>query len=323
MPTTSPKNSRDKRLHVVFFTDASKTKSTSISVRNLALLVVAFVFFFSAAGASLYLFNTNRNLLTQKNEYIRELKSAIAAFAVTNERTQASLTSETDPQAELTRKVAKEIEVPSDQEGKPSVAGGANTLASLQSSLSSLSTVSASLGRNDKPPQPQVNFADKKANSESGTNSGSANSEKALQAKSPGVVPVPEQTPKNPLTGVQVEQRHTTEFNGQTTLHFQLVNTSRNRSQSWTGRVCGVVELNGAAPQQKPSAAGLIAVPSGQPVQNAENPANSCADGELVRFSRLRPTELVVPARQEAIKRVTIFFVESGSNRILSQQIEL
>jgi hypothetical protein len=87
--------------------------------------------------------------------------------------------------------------------------------------------------------------------------------------------------------------------------------------------VCGIAELNGSAAQQKATAGGLIAIPSGQPVQTAENPTNSCADGELVRFSRLRPTELVVPARQETIKRVTIFFVESSSNRVLSQLIEL
>ncbi|MEN9530321.1 MAG: hypothetical protein RI932_2194 [Pseudomonadota bacterium] len=323
MPTTSPKNSRDKRLHLVFFTDASKTKSTSISLRNLALLGGGLALFFSAAGVSLYLYNSNRNLLSQKNEYIRELKSAIAALAVTNEKTNINLANETDPQTELSRRVAREIEIPSETDSKTAVAGGANTLESLQSSLSSLSTVSASLARNDKPAQPPVNFAEKKSSANAVAATSASSSDKAMQARAPSNIPVPEQTPKTPLVGVQVEQRHTTEFNGQTTLHFQLVNTSRNRSQSWTGRVCGVVELNSAVQQQKASAAGMIAIPSGQPVQNAENPSNSCADGELVRFSRLRPTELVVPARQESIKRVTIFFVESGSNRVLTQQIEL
>jgi hypothetical protein len=321
MPNTSPKNSRDKRLHLVFFTDASKTKSTSISLRNLAVVVVGLLIFFTAAGISLYLFTNNRSLLAQKNEHIRELKSSIAAFAVTNEKSQIAMANEADPQTELTRRVAKEIEIPSEQDSKSAVADGSNTLASLQSSLSSLSSVSASLARNDKPAQPPINFAEKKSGSDASATA--AQQDKAMQAKSPTNLPAPDQTPRTPLTGVQVEQRHTTEFNGQTTLHFQLVNTSRSRSQSWTGRVCGIAELNGSAAQQKATAGGLIAIPSGQPVQTAENPTNSCADGELVRFSRLRPTELVVPARQETIKRVTIFFVESSSNRVLSQLIEL
>ena len=298
MPITSPRNSRDKRLHLVFFTDASKTKSTSISLRNLALLVVGLCCLFSTAGISLYLYKNNRSLLGQKDEYIRELKSSIAAYAVINERTQLSMANEIDPQTDLTRKVAKEIQNPSAIDKKAQPGGSDNTLASLQSSLSSLSTVSANLARNEKNTSGNVNFA-----------------KSGMSAIDP--------TPKSPLTGVQVEQRHTTEFNGQTTLHFQLVNTSRSRGQAWTGRVCGVAELATAQNTQKAGQAGLIAIPSGQPVQTSQNPINSCADGELVRFSRLRPTELVVPARQDSIKRVTIFFVESGSNRTLAQQIEL
>jgi hypothetical protein len=133
--------------------------------------------------------------------------------------------------------------------------------------------------------------------------------------------------------GIQVEEGHATEVNGQTTLHFQLVNTARNKSQSWTGRVCGVAELSNSTADSKGSTSvamaargsvsGYLALPGGFKVESARAPSNGCADGELVRFSRLRPTELVIPARQDSIKRVTIFFVEAGSNRTLSQHIEL
>ena len=321
MPITSPRNSRDKRLHLVFFTDASKTKSTSISLRNLALLVVGLCCLFSTAGISLYLYKNNRSLLGQKDEYIRELKSSIAAYAVINERTQLSMANEIDPQTDLTRKVAKEIQNPSAIDKKAQPGGSDNTLASLQSSLSSLSTVSANLARNEKNTSGNVNFA--KSGMPAKAEPQTSDTDKSLAAKDAKAVQTIDPTPKSPLTGVQVEQRHTTEFNGQTTLHFQLVNTSRSRGQAWTGRVCGVAELATAQNTQKAGQAGLIAIPSGQPVQTSQNPINSCADGELVRFSRLRPTELVVPARQDSIKRVTIFFVESGSNRTLAQQIEL
>jgi len=321
MSITSPRNSRDKRLHVVFFTDASKTKSTSISLRNLALLVAGLCFFFSTAGISLYLYKNNHSLLGQKNEYIRELKSSIAAYAVINERTQLSMANEIDPQTDLTRKVAQEIQNPSAVDRKAQPGGSDNTLASLQSSLSSLSTVSASLARNEKNPPRPIDFAESRppAMAELQT----SDPDKSLAAKDAKAVQSNDPSPKSALTGVQVEQQHTTEFNGQTTLHFQLVNTSPSRGRTWTGRVCGVAELATTQNAQKAGQAGLIAIPSGEPVKNSQNPIDSCADGELVRFSRLRPTELIVPARQDSIKRITVFFVESGSNRTLTQQIEL
>jgi hypothetical protein len=323
MPATSPKNSRDKRLHLVFFTDASKTKSTSISIRNLVILVVAVFGVFTASGFSLYLYRSNRNHLSQKDEYIRELKSSIAAFAVTNEKNQILMASDGDPQTDLTKRVAREIQNPTASDKKPQlVAGGDNTLANLQSSLSSLSTVSANLARNEKPAaQPQIDFS--KQNSASKPTAAAPTTEKVMAARDVASIPAQDATPSVPLTGVQVEQRHTTEFNGQTTLHFQLVNTAKGKGQSWMGRVCGVAELTREVQGKSAGQPGMIAIPSGQPVQTAQNPSNSCADGELVRFSRLRPTELVVPARQDVIKRVTIFFVESGSNRTLTQRIDL
>lgn len=317
MTMTSPRNSRDKRLHIVFFTDASKTKSTSITLRNLALLVVGFCLFFSTAGISLYLYKNNRSLLEKKDEYIRELKSSIAAYAVINERTQLSMANEIDPQTDLTRKVAQEIQNPSAIDRKARPGGSDNTLASLQSSLSSLSTVSASLARNEKNPPRSIDFAESRQSAESKLQM--PDKDKSLAAKVGNAVQSNDPTPISPLTGVQVEQQHTTEFNGQTTLHFQLVNTSPSRGRMLTGRVCGVAEL---ATTQKAGQVGLIALPSGEPVRNSQNPFDSCADGELVRFSRLRPTELIVPARQDSIKRVTVFFVESGSNRTLTQQLE-
>lgn len=260
MPITSPRNSRDKRLHLVFFTDASKTKSTSISLRNLAILVVGLCLFLSTAGISLYLYKNNRSLLGQKDEYIRELKSSIAAYAVINERTQLSMANEIDPQTDLTRKVAKEIQNPSAIDKKAQVGGNDNTLASLQSSLSSLSTVSANLARNEKNASGQTNFA--KTGTSAKGEAQTYDSDKSMAAKDAKAVQTIEPSPKSALTGVQVEQRHTTEFNGQTTLHFQLVNTSRSRGQAWTGRVCGVAELASAQDTQKAGQGGLLPYPA-------------------------------------------------------------
>ncbi|NBO37096.1 hypothetical protein EBU99_00770 [bacterium] len=331
MPVTAPKNSRNKRLHLVFFTDASKTKSTSISLRNLGIVICLVVLFFVAATGSLFFYRDNKNLLIQKDEYIRELKSAIASVAVTNEKSQTTMANEADPQTELARRVSKEIQFPSPQDKKSNPQVADNTLANLQSSLSSLSTVSANLARSDKAdskPTTPINFA--KRDSEGKTQNNPPSADKSVSARDLASVPEPTTSGTKqtiPLSGVHLQQGHATEVNGQTTLHFQLINTSRTRGQSWTGRVCGIAEVGatGNSPNPAPSklVSGFIAIPSGNRVESAQNPTNGCADGELVRFSRLRPTELVVPAKQDAIKRVTIFFVESNSNRTLTQEIEL
>lgn len=341
MVTTAPKNSRNKRLHIVFFTDASKTKSTSVSLRNLAIFGCLTLSFFTAAGMSIYLYRQNKNVISARDEYIRELKSAITSYAVTNDKNEIMMTNEADPQTDLARKIAKEIQFPAASETKSAAIAPENTLAILQSSRSSLSTVSANLARNDKSDSKgqattvAKNSADSRANSASGGSdkqvvqvSASAESMAASDSSNSG-----SSSQRGSLTGVQVEHKHASEVNGQTTIHFQLVNTSRSRGQSWTGRVCGVAELsansasaeanrNSVALAARGQVAGYIALPGGFRVDSAKAPNNACADGELVRFSRLRPTELVVPAKQDAIKRVTIFFVESGSNRVLTQPIE-
>lgn len=324
MATSSPKNSRDKRLHLVFFTDASKTKSTSVSIKTLLVTLSGVICLFSAAGFSLYLYRSNYNLIVKKDDYIRELKSSIAAFAVTSDKTQVLMASDSDPQTELTRRVALEIQNPSSGEMQAQqAANGDDTLANLQSSLSSLSSVNANLARNEKQTNQVVDF--RKSDGQAKQGNGAVSAEKALAARDLNSNYVGNASSSLPLTGVEVEQRHLTEFNGHTTVHFQLINTKKGRHQSWMGRVCGVAELSnptGRGTGKTNNQAGLIAIPSGEPVLTAQNPSNSCADGELVRFSRLRPTELVVPARQDTIKRVTIFFVEAGSNRTLSQRLE-
>ncbi|MFZ9521563.1 MAG: hypothetical protein ACO3A4_13895 [Silvanigrellaceae bacterium] len=325
MVSTGPKNSRNKRLHIVFFTDASKTKSTSISVRNLSILAGVTFTFFSAAGASIYLYKQNKSTIHAKDEYIRELKSAITSYAVTNEKNQLAMANESAPETDLTRRIAKEIQFPAAPDKKVAAAGSDDTLASLQMSLSSLSSVSANLARNDKSqPQEAGNTETKVATADavrpaqlkgSQDHAGSTADDASAAPASSAV------KPQN-LSGIQVEQGHASEVNGQTTVHFQLVNISRNKNQSWTGRVCGIAELNSANAAARNSGS-FMALPGGFKVDSARYPSNSCADGELVRFSRLRPTELVVPVKQDSIKRITIFFVESGSNRTLSQPIEL
>jgi hypothetical protein len=341
MVTTAPKNSRDKRLHIVFFTDASKTKSTSISLRNLLIAGCASFIFFSGAGTSLYLYKKNRDTLTSKDEYIRELKSSITALAISEDKNQTIISGENDAQRELTQRISREIQFPSDSGSKTVSQSGEKTLASLQSSLSSLSTVSANLARSDKamPKNTAISQGKQPADEKSPVAETAGKAVGPAQTAPKPATPATEaaQSVKSaakqpPLAGVQVEQSHVTEANGRTTLHFQLVNTLKNRSHSWTGRVCGIAELSASSAESaagqvnlsaRTQVAGFVAVPSGSRVDSATTPNNSCADGQLVRFSRLRPTELVIPAKHETIKRVTIFFVESGSNRMHSQPIEL
>ncbi|MEY4064298.1 MAG: hypothetical protein RIR26_506 [Pseudomonadota bacterium] len=325
MLSTTPKNSRDKRVHLVFFTDASQTKSTSVSVRNLVLGTVALIGLFAAAVFCVVLYTSNRALVSSKDEYIRELKSVITAMAVTEGKTNDSISNEAQSHSEQMNSVAQEIQNPPPDAMKNSTVDSENTLASLQSSLSSLSTVSANLAKNDAQNSVSgVNFA-KGVSAPTKQDELISNNKKSMNAKGSGAT-VKAGQPRalaNTLTGVQVESRHATELNGQTTVHFQLVNTSKSLGQTWAGRVCGVAELNATDPSIESTAGGLISVPGGKPVRSAENPNNYCAEGEFVRFSRLRPTELVVPVKQDSIKRVTIFFVESGSKKTMSQQIEL
>lgn len=345
MATAAPKNSRNKRLHIVFFTDASKAKSTSFSIRNLTIAGCLTLSLFTAAGGSLYLYRQNSKQLSAKDAYIRELKSAITSYAVTNEKNQLAMANESDPQTEITRKIAAEIQSPSQVEVKTTANTSDNTLANLQSSLSSLSSVSANLARNEKndAKNAAINTALKPSADSAAQSANVGPNDKTVAqvstaAKDSGnsadsAVANPVAGRASVLLGVQVEQGHATEVNGQTTLHFQLVNTAKSRSQNWTGRVCGVAELsnttadskgsNAVAMAARGSVSGFFALPGGFKVDSAKAPSNGCAEGELVRFSRLRPAELVIPARQDAIKRVTIFFVESGSNRTMSQHIEL
>lgn len=312
MPVSSPKNSRDKRLHLVFFTDASKSKSTSISVRSLIVLSIGVLALFSAAGISIYLYNNNRSLLTQKNEYIRELKATITALSIASDDGQILQNNETNKERLLAQGIADEIRNYAGEKAVQTEPVTDDTLANLQSSSSSLSSVSANLGRDGKKSAPPpIEFAAKSKAQASTT-------KKSITAPS-------KQTEREevnpPLTGVEVEQGHTTELNGQTTIHFQLVNTS-DSGQAWIGRVCGIAEISGKQKISTGVPGSMVALPSGRPVESTGTPSNSCADGELVRFSRLRPTELVIPAKQEAIKGVTIFFVENGSQKTLKQRFE-
>lgn len=307
MPVSSPKNSRDKRLHLVYFTDASKSKSTSISVRNLFILVFSVLGLFSAAGMSLYLYHNNRTTLAQKNDYIRELKATITALAVANDDGELLQNDGSKPNRLLAQKIADEIRNFSAPTKPAPDPVDDNTLANLQSSSSSLSTVSANLGR-DEAKFPTVELNAKSAGS------GVVAKDNAPVSRAPA-------QPMPPLTGVEVEQGHTTEINGQTTIHFQLVNTS-SKGQAWIGRVCGIAEISGQERVNPKASPNMVAIPSGRPVSSSGTPSNSCADGELVRFSRLRPTELVIPAKQDFIKGVTIFFVENGSNKTLKQRFE-
>ncbi|MEY2987193.1 MAG: hypothetical protein RJB13_714 [Pseudomonadota bacterium] len=312
MPVSSPKNSRDKRLHLVFFTDASKSKSTSISVRNLVVVVLGIVSLLSASGLSIYLYNKNRTLLSQKDEYIRELKATITALSIASDDGQLLQNDGTNtPERLLAEKIADEIRNFTDTESIVSASATDNTLANLQSSSSSLSSVSANLGRDGKKiGTPPIQFAAKPVAPNNNMKNDNSVAQKPRNNKAPA-----------PLTGVEVEQGHTTELNGQTTIHFQLVNTLNN-GQARIGRVCGIAEIAEENKVQRGFSRNMVAIPSGRPVASSVTPSNSCADGELVRFSRLRPTELVIPAKQDSIKGVTIFFVESGSKKTLKQRFE-
>lgn len=323
MPSSTPKNSRDKRLHLVYFTDASQTKSTSVSIRNLIFSCVAVVALFSTAVFCIILYSSNRALLTSKDDYIRELKSIITASAVTENKTQEPLAAEAQTQFEHMSQMASEILNPPPEASRTVAADSENTLANLQSSLSSLSTVNANLSKNEAHrAEGNINFAKGTPSGPHSDDSANGN-KKSMAAKQATATKTLAQRPAlNALTGIQVERRHSKELNGQTTIHFELVNTSKARGQAWAGRVCGIAELEPVSPAGGTANAGLIAVPGGKPLISAENPLNYCSDGEFVRFSRLRPTELVVPVKQDAIKRVTVFFVESVSKKTMVQQFE-
>lgn len=323
MPSSTPKNSRDKRLHLVYFTDASQTKSTSVSIRNLILSCVAIVALFSTAILCIVLYSSNRAMLTSKDDYIRELKSIITASAVTENKTQESLTSEAQTQFEQMTQVAQEILNPPPEASKTVAADSENTLANLQSSLSSLSTVNANLAKSEAHrAEGNINFAKGTPSAPHSDDSPTGNKKSMAAKPSTAAKAIAQRAALNALTGIQVERRHSKELNGQTTIHFELVNTSKARGQAWAGRVCGIAELAPVTPAAGTANAGLIAVPGGKPLNSAENPHNNCSDGEFVRFSRLRPTELVVPVRQDSIKRVTVFFVESVSKKTMAQQFE-
>ncbi|MCA2959151.1 MAG: hypothetical protein IOD12_02795 [Silvanigrellales bacterium] len=111
MQQANPKTKRNKRIHFVWFVDASQTKSTSFSLRALAFAGLAGVLFFSAAGAALFLYADEVRSLRLSAEHIKELKTGILAQAMVYEHaiTASEREEERNGLAARTRIVEKEI----------------------------------------------------------------------------------------------------------------------------------------------------------------------------------------------------------------------
>ena len=111
MQQANPKTKRNKRIHFVWFIDASQTKSTSFSLRALAFAGLTGGLFFSAAGAALFLYADEVRSLRLSAEHVKELKTGILAQAMVYEHaiTASEREDERNGLAARTRIVEKEI----------------------------------------------------------------------------------------------------------------------------------------------------------------------------------------------------------------------
>lgn len=85
MQNSTPKSTRHKKLHLVYFVDASSTKSTSISLRLLTAVLFAVIACIATAGLCFYLYFRDHAQIAQSDAYIKELKAGLLAQAAVSQ----------------------------------------------------------------------------------------------------------------------------------------------------------------------------------------------------------------------------------------------
>lgn len=294
------KAKRDRQLHIIFFVDSNQARSLTFSLKRFFIFVGTSVVLLGLGVYEVSRAYQTRRQLASREQHIRELKAGLLATSIISHRALSpeslSLSSEarerTERIAELSDELLKDFS-PAVPKANQAVALSAKKVEEkpLESSVP-IAVQTPPAVAVTKPPQ-------------------------TVTALAPTASKVPTAAPLRSLVGFYALQLAEDEP-GTTSIQFDIQNLAKNKKTPLSGWVCAVVEVengNGTVPRAAPATVTLTS-------QNAPY-LKSCQGGEYVKFSRLRPTELIAPASKENIRRLTLYFSENTTGRIFSESRDI
>ena len=315
MQNPNPKNTRNKRLHIVYFTDASSTKSTSISFRGLFLMLASLVCLVSTSAASIYFYSSAQVELRKYKSYVKDLKSGLVAQILVAQQKTSEKPQTAENISAQTNAVAAEIRNNPVIAKSPSASAAGVPVESLQGALKT--TLSDQLV--DK--KPQIDFAPPPLVQLKFKPNAEVHPAAALKMAAKPLV-APAQGPAKNL--VKFANFYVESEDNQTTFKFELTNTDQANIKSIFGRVCAVVQLKKEILPETSAykEIGWVTLPANLKLDAGHQVAGPCPSGEVVRFARLRPTSVVLPVPQEAIEGAVLYFAELPSGRMTAHTIK-
>jgi hypothetical protein len=313
------RHSNSKKVHVVFFVDASEPKTLTFSEGIFKILVAIFVTFVLLAIGSIVAFSKQQHILTKNESFIRELKAGLVAYAAAekqNPQFKSDLFESTVEEIRTAALIKPRIHTDNLNDLAKQLADS-NKINSLDNATLSLAAASGVAENEDEVIAESVPTKDATPSS---------------TRVSPKVTPVQEQdNKKSHETKEEISQVEEKKFlrarfqdfevapdpdrtNG-TLFSFSLVNSDPDRPLS--GRVCAVAVYKTSQGTFRfeaiPVSAGVNLTSPQQNDRTQEVFPSNCTWGEPVKFSRLRPTELELLGSSQDLTAVNLLFVESAS----------
>ncbi len=312
--TSTPKAKRGKRLHIVTFVDAAKTKSMSISIKLLFTLCVLLFGFFSIAAASMIFYSKNLVKLREAQKYILELKASLVSQAVVSQNLLSEgYSSQNAPIWQKIAAVTNAIQKPK--------APAAHELAAVELQAVNLPSVDprapalVSTPIDFAPPKIPTPHSTNAENTGGSQDSGPTHST-ATSSERTEQIPPDNNTTDQKITFDNIN----TSPNGtnKTDVEFELVNSDLKKAEPTAGRVCLVAELITAQGETI-----VMTYPENLKLKPDRTPVSRCKGGQLVRFARLRPTTVTLKTAENNLHKFTLFFAETGGSPLVRATHEL
>lgn len=372
MQNAGPRNSRGKRLHIVYFTDASRTKSTSVSLRLLAFGTLVSLGVLGAAGTCIYLYSQTRVDLARHRSYVKELKAALIAETLASQPSEEGVHMAEPParhagNAELAQQILANAEVTaarSEASGKkldralttsldsnvlkeasetPSdfsksnsgvrtlpnkeifpARTAADVALAAKRDKAAVALAAKGLGTDTNPPSAQPGSRQVPPDAFATLPGGARNagvSGNAVNTGNPGPGGVDFSAASLKFAHVSLAASEDEES---TVLSFELINQDQANVRAISGRVCAVAEIDpGQLPEGSAHAGKTAVTAPGNARLDSQNKAiGPCLGGQLVRFARLRPTSIVLPVPQEAVKKAVLYFTDIDSGKRVAHPVE-
>ena len=337
------KTNTSKKIHLVFFVDASEPRSFTFSAGVFRFIVAALFLLGGLSVGALVAYTKQTSRIARSENYIRELTSGMVAYAATNkiaqseavagsghhfetlEKTLAEIreSSKTlpsehkDPNQDLAQLLAESKKIDNLDKATLSLAAASGAAPSPESGATqpdSLDPQADKLGSSSQSPETTTSVANE---------AGSAKTEPAKSS-----VGMKNAAPTNSRTvtaGSEIvrfqgfEIAADSDRGEKALLTFNLVNSQPEVPQG--GRVCAIAKVVDASGrvnfESYPPKSGISN--KTLKIDGVEVPLPSdCRSGEPVRFSRLRPTEVEFQARPQDIVAVGVLYVDSPTKRVHS-----